>query len=212
MFYKYFLIVYYFIVVDGRNSYEYDQENCNYLRDDYNTLYNTSLNLYIECVSQLENTVELYDNELMVTDICMEKLQKCENNTSDLTSSVNYTKQVKVLKNNIELESAMLLLKKKIVDLEEKNTIAYSLINDYKEENLNLTNTFTNTIHDLYATDEKLNQCKMDLQNQFKNYDEIFSNLNACLEREELTQDQKNKYVIRLTSCRKNNKKLKDRC
>lgn len=195
----------------NNKTYEGDQENCTYLKDDYNALYNTSLDLYRECVSHLDNTIELYDNELMVNDMCMEKLEKCSNNTLNLTNSVNYTTHVKLLKNNIELESGMLLLKKKTVKLEEKNNIAYELITDYKEETTSLKNQITDLTYELYALNNKWQQCKEEVQNQTKNYGKIFSNLNACLEREELTQDQKNKYVIRLTSCRKNINKLKQK-
>ena len=89
--------------------------------------------------------------------------------------------------------------------MEEKNNTAYTIVNDCKEEISKLKYTLTDTIHQLYATDENWNQCKLDLQTQIKNYNKIFINLNACLKREEFSTDQKNKYVIGLTTCRKNN-------
>jgi len=83
---------------NSSNTFEFDRENCTYLQNDYDTLYNTSLNLYRECVSQLDNTLELYENELLTTDMCMEKLKICESNTTDLKHSVNYTNQVNIFK------------------------------------------------------------------------------------------------------------------
>lgn len=186
-------------------------ENNTYLQDDYDILYNTSFNLYKECTTQLDIAMDLYENELLVTDMCMEKLKECEINSTDLFNSVNYTNQIRLLKNQIELESTMLLLKKKTVHLEEKNTIAYLLISEYKEKINSLKNNLTDLIHELYAVDDKWNQCKTDLHIQVQNYQKIFTNLDACLEREEHAEEQKNKYVIRLTTCRKNNKKLKDK-
>jgi len=204
MFIKYFLFTCYFILVLSNAS---DCENCTYLQNDYDTLYNTSLNLYQECISQLDNTLEQYENELLTTDLCMEELKICESNTTDLKNTVNYTNQIKILKHNIELESSLLSLKKKLLNMEEKNNIAYTLINDYKEEISKLKYTYTDTIHQLYAADANWNQCKLDLETQIKTYNKIFTNLNACLEREELSIDQKNKYIISLTTCRKKNDK-----
>lgn len=212
MFKEYLLVTYCFILVCGmnnnNNTYK-GEENCTYLQDDYDTLYNTSLSLYRECVSQLDNTINLYDNELMVTDMCMENLEKCETKTTNLTNFVNYTTQIKLLKDNIELESSMLVLKKKFVKLEEKNNVAYELISDYKEDIVNLKNNITDLTYELHGLDDKWQQCQMDVRNQTKNFKNLFSSLNACLEREELEQDLKNKYVIKLATCRKNKKKQK---
>ena len=193
------------MLVCGNN----EQEDCNYLQDDYDILYNTSLNLYTACASQLDHTRELYDNEVMVTDECMEKLEMCESNTTNVINSVNYTNQIKILKHNVELESSILLLKKSVANLEEKKNVAYALIEDYKEEILKLKNNINDTTYQLYEVDENWRRCKEDIQNQVKNYKKIFTNLNACLEKEEEVQEQKNKYVISLTTCKKNNRKLK---
>ena len=171
MFIKYFLVVYYFVLVYGNNC---NLEDYHYLQDDYDTLYNTSLNLYTACTSRLDQMSELYDNEVMVTDLCMEKLEMCENNTTNVINSVNYTNQIKMLKHNVELESSIQVLHKTVANIKEKNNVAYALIADYKEKVLELQNNINETTYQLYDVDESWNRCKGDLQNQVKNYNKIF--------------------------------------
>lgn len=186
-------------------------KNYDYLKDELDTLYETSLNLYKECTSQLDNYIELYDNELQVNDICMEKIEECENKNANLTSSTNYTKQVRLLKNNVELESTILKLSKEIETLKEKKSTAYELVNDYKEEITTLKGNLSDVTLQIYGLDSQLKQCKNDLQTQTKDNNKIFSNLNSCVEREEDIQQQKNRYVVRLSTCRKNLNKIKEK-
>lgn len=189
----------------------YKAKQYDYIKDELDTVYDTSFKLYKECTTQLDNYIELYDNEIQVNDIAMEKLEECESKNTNLSSSTNYTKQVKLLKNNVELESNIVALNKKIEALEEKNSVAYSLVNDYKEDIFNLRGNLSDANLQIHGLDSQMEQCKKDLQTQVKNNNKIFSNLNSCLEREEDIQAQKNKYVIRLSTCRKNLNNLKNK-
>jgi hypothetical protein len=204
-----FLFICLFIFLTAGSNAE---DFCEYLQEDYDTLYNTSLNLYSECTSQLDTCNELWDNELSVNDVCMNKLQECENQTVSLKTSGNYTSHIRQVKQNIELESALLVQEKKNEMCEEKNVIAYSLVSDKTNEIATLKANLSASIYNVYRLDNDLRSCQTNLRAQMKETKNIFTNLNDCLEREELTQEQKNKYVLKLSSCRKNNRKLKANC
>ena len=191
---------------DAFNTYK---EKYNNLLDDYNTFYNTSI--YQECSSRLDEYIDLHENELLVSDKCMENLKECENKQQNLTNSQNYTYQVNLIKNNIELEATLISQKEKTKQCEHRLSISYSLVSNKAEEIGNLKQNLNNLTHDIHGLSMNLEQCQQDLQTNIKEQNKILENLNSCIEREELLQDQKNKYVFKLSNCRKNNKKLKEK-
>ena len=173
------------------NTCDVYKNNYKYLQDDYDTLYNTSFNLYKDCTSQLDNYIDLYDNELTIHDMCMENLQICENKTTNLTNTQNYTNQVKLLKQNIELESALLLQETKTKICENKVLVAYSIIAEKTQEISNLKNNITNITVEIYKVDSELKECQQNFKNNLKYQNKIFDNLNDCIEREEILYEQK---------------------
>lgn len=204
-----FIVLLNLIISDtGVNSYDHD---CKYLQEDYETLYNTSLGLYTDCIKETDYYMNLYENEMQVTDMFMGKLQECEYAVTNLSSSVNYTALVMSKRENIELEAALLTLQKKINKYQENHDLELSLITDYKENILNLHGNVTRLTKEIYDIDSELNKCHGNLEVQRKTEKKIFGNLNSCLEREELMQEQKDKYVLRLSTCRKNNRKFKSK-
>lgn len=152
--------------------------DCNYLQNDYDSLYNTSLELYTECTKQSDEFMNLYENEIEVTDILMEKLQECEKATSNLSNSVNYTTLVMSKRENIELEASLLALKKQITKYEEKQNLELLIISDYKDRILTLQNNITRLTNEIYLINGELSECHGNWEAQSKSYESIFENLN----------------------------------
>lgn len=216
MFIKFFLFIYLFnFAISATTTTNVNQNgatrehDCKYLQEDYETLYNTSLALYTECTNQNDETIDLYENEMQVTDILIGKLQECENVAGNLSSSVNYTTLIMSKRENIELEAELVTLRKQISKCQEKQNLELSIISDYKENILSLQGNITSLTSELYLIDNTLNECQRNLETQRKSEKKMIENLNVCLERSELLQERRDKYVLRLTSCRKNQKKLK---
>ena len=210
MFIKYYIFISLLkLATSISNVNDYSQHDCGYLQEDYENLYNTSLNLYAECVKQADYNMELYENEMQISDMLMESLHKCDNVTANLSNSVNYTSLIMSKRENIELEAELLLLKKNINKCEETHTIELSLISEYKAKVLELENTIKSLADSINLTDNEVKNCQENLNKQKKSGKILFENLNDCLEREEKILDQRDRYVLKLTSCRKNNRKFK---
>lgn len=186
--------------------------NCSYYKDSYDAIYNTSIQLYTECNNQLNFYMDQYDAEMQGTDMCMEKLHQCETSFENINSSLSYTKEVNFLKKIVDLESSILFEQKKYLKCEEKNNAAYSLIEDYKMEISSLKSNISNFLLELQKINSDLNQCNENLKFQLNDSNKLFTNLENCIEREEVNQDQKHKYVFKLSECRKNKSKLQKKC
>ena len=187
------------------------RDDINYLTEDYQTLYNTSLTLYSKCVKKADYYMDLFDNEQLVSDMMIEKLQLCENKSTSLSKSINYTNLIMAQRENIELKSDLLTLHRQKEICERDNNLSLNLIADYKKEILLLKGNLSSSINQIYLCDNELTQCNMKLDRQIKYGKTVFENLSDCLEREEVIQEKKDKYVLRLTTCRKNNRSLKSR-
>lgn len=178
------------------------------LFEDYHTLFNSSLNLYLACSQRADYYSDLYEQEHDVSDMFMSKLEECETVSRNLTDSVNYTRLAMAKRENIELESDLLNTRKHLDACNENRNFGLSIISDLKTEITYLKSNLTAQINEIYSIVKELNQCRDNLKIQEEKKISNFNLLESCLQREEVLRDQKNRYVIRLTTCRKNREKV----
>ena len=142
--------------------------------------------------------MELYENEMQVSDMLMESLNICNNVTADLANPVNYTSLIISKRKNIELESELLTLKNtKTIKCQEAYKIELSLISEYKAKIIELENTVKSLTNNVNLINSDLRDCQDNIDKQRKSDKLLFENLNDCLEREEKTLEQRERKSVK---------------
>lgn len=191
------------------------KEKLDNMQSDYDVLYASNLETYQECTGRLENTQNLYDNELEVTEFVMGKLDECESKLLNFSGISNGTERIYLLKDNIRLDALVRRLEKTLKEKtqlwEDKIKVSYSLIDDCTEKNINLTSQVKGLIEKVSEIQNNFDACDKELTTQLNAGIKNLKSLRSCIESEEECQDQKNKFVLRLGTCRKNNRKNKQK-
>lgn len=197
---------------------DYYKNQYNQITQDYDKYFNSSRAMYQECVTELDSCYDQLMDNMEDSDMYMKSLDQFHTTNKSYDQEKN-----SLMKKNLQLESSMFNMNKtltnRINDCSERLKTAYTIMEDFKQNNTNLKNML-NSLKlkvdmgkiDLKNCDEKVQAAADEILKHRENEENLVQHVNNCVDREEICQEKKTRYSVSLNACRNQKRNLKIRC